>query len=117
MTTINIRILKANVEAAPGKLADAEIHFNGGEPDGLRLVGTAVWGRTERAKSKTSASCRPGRSAWLAAELFACCGEWHSTRCRRDSNAQPLEPTPPGDRAMATCSCKGRPVGALLPKA
>ena len=43
MTTISIHILKANGQAAPGKLADAEIHFNGGELDGLKLVGFAVW--------------------------------------------------------------------------
>ena len=47
MTTISIHILKANGQAAPGKLADAEIHFNGGELDGLKLVGFAVWKRRE----------------------------------------------------------------------
>ncbi len=43
MTTISIQIIKTNGHAAPGKLADAEIHFNGGELDGLKLVGFAVW--------------------------------------------------------------------------
>jgi hypothetical protein len=43
MTTISIHIIKANGHAAPGKLADAEIHFTGGELDGLKLVGFAVW--------------------------------------------------------------------------
>ena len=43
MTTINIHIIKTNGHAAPGKLADAEIHFSGGELDGLKLVGFAVW--------------------------------------------------------------------------
>lgn len=43
MTTISIHIIKTNGHAAPGKLADAEIHFNGGELDGLKLVGFAVW--------------------------------------------------------------------------
>lgn len=43
MTTISIQILTANGQAAPGKLADAEIHFTGGELDGLKLVGFAVW--------------------------------------------------------------------------
>ena len=47
MTTITIQILKTNGHAAPGKLADAEIHFNGGELDGLKLVGFAVWKRRE----------------------------------------------------------------------
>jgi hypothetical protein len=43
MTTISIHIITTNGHAAPGKLADAEIHFNGGELDGLKLVGFAVW--------------------------------------------------------------------------
>jgi hypothetical protein len=47
MTTISIHILKTNGQAAPGKLADAEIHFSGGELDGLKLVGFAVWRNRE----------------------------------------------------------------------
>ena len=43
MTTISIHIINTNGHAAPGKLADAEIHFSGGELDGLKLVGFAVW--------------------------------------------------------------------------
>jgi hypothetical protein len=43
MTKIRIHIMKTNGHAAPGKLADAEIHFTGGELDGLKLVGFAVW--------------------------------------------------------------------------
>ena len=47
MTTITIQILKTNGHSAPGKLADAEIHFTGGELDGLKLVGFAVWLRRD----------------------------------------------------------------------
>ena len=47
MTTITIQILATNGHAAPGKLADAEIHFTGGELDGLKLVGFAVWRRRD----------------------------------------------------------------------
>jgi hypothetical protein len=43
MNTIIIKILAADPHSAPGKLADAEIHFDGGELDGLKLVGFAVW--------------------------------------------------------------------------
>ena len=43
MNTITIKILSADPHAAAGKLADAEIHFAGGELDGLKLVGFAVW--------------------------------------------------------------------------
>jgi hypothetical protein len=47
MTTITIQILKTNGQSAHGKLADAEIHFTGGELDGLKLVGFAVWQRRD----------------------------------------------------------------------
>ena len=43
MNTIIIKILAADPHSAAGKLADAEIHFDGGELDGLKLVGFAVW--------------------------------------------------------------------------
>ena len=43
MTTISVHILKTNGQGASGMLADAEIHFNGGELDGLKLVGFAIW--------------------------------------------------------------------------
>jgi len=29
----------------PGKLADAELHFTGGELDGLKLIGFSIWER------------------------------------------------------------------------
>lgn len=29
----------------PGKLADAELHFNAGPLDGLKLIGFAIWER------------------------------------------------------------------------
>jgi hypothetical protein len=32
---------------APGKLADAELHFTGGELDGLKLIGFAIWARRD----------------------------------------------------------------------
>ncbi len=39
----------ATEEQAGGKLADAEIHFIGGDLDGLKLVGFAIWhGETAR---------------------------------------------------------------------
>lgn len=42
-TTIDIHIVKTNGRVTPGKLADAEIRFTGGDLDGLKLVGFAVW--------------------------------------------------------------------------
>ena len=43
MNTITIKILKHERRTPPGKLADAELHFTGGDLDGLKLVGFAVW--------------------------------------------------------------------------
>ena len=36
-----------------GKLADAELHFNGGPLDGLRLVGFSVWERKNGGRNVT----------------------------------------------------------------
>jgi hypothetical protein len=36
-----------NGHMAPGKLADAELHFTGGELDGLKLIGLAIWTRRD----------------------------------------------------------------------
>jgi hypothetical protein len=44
---VDVKILR-NERATPvGKLADAEIHFIGGELDGLKLIGFAVWTRRD----------------------------------------------------------------------
>jgi hypothetical protein len=43
--TATVKILR-NTETNPrNKLADAELHFEGGELDGLKLIGFAIWKR------------------------------------------------------------------------
>jgi hypothetical protein len=44
METI-VKILPNANGTPPGKLADAELHFTGGELDGLRLIGFSIWER------------------------------------------------------------------------
>ena len=51
-----VRILPNERNVPPGKLADAEVHFTGGELDGLKLIGFAVWQRRLPAPKG-----RPGR--------------------------------------------------------
>jgi hypothetical protein len=38
-----VKILPNEHQTPPGKLADAELHFTGGDVDGLKLIGFAVW--------------------------------------------------------------------------
>jgi len=40
-----VKILLNERDTPPGKLADAELHFTGGELDGVKLIGFAVWQR------------------------------------------------------------------------
>jgi len=47
MSTI-VKITPNEKGNPPGKLADAELHFSGGELDGLKLIGFAVWERRGR---------------------------------------------------------------------
>ena len=40
-----VKIIADTVQAAAGKLADAELHFQDGALSGLKLIGFSVWGR------------------------------------------------------------------------
>ena len=42
-----VKILRNDRNVPQGKLADAELHFTGGELDGLKLIGFAVWQRRD----------------------------------------------------------------------
>ena len=42
-----VKILRNERNTASGKLADAELHFSGGELDGLKLIGFGVWSRQD----------------------------------------------------------------------
>lgn len=42
-----VRITRADDSAPAGKLADVELHFAGGELDGLKLTGFSVWQRRD----------------------------------------------------------------------
>ena len=45
--TATVKILMNNEPNRRNKLADAELHFTGGELDGLKLIGFAVWKRND----------------------------------------------------------------------
>ena len=44
--TTTIKIIRNDRDVPQDKLADAELHFIGGELDGLKLIGFGVWKRT-----------------------------------------------------------------------
>ena len=44
-SSIVVKITPNDKGNPPGKLAEAELHFTGGELDGLKLIGFAVWER------------------------------------------------------------------------
>ena len=52
----------------PGKLADAELHFNDGTLDGLKLIGFAIWERRNGA----------GRNVTFPARQYSVNGERRS---------------------------------------
>jgi hypothetical protein len=65
----------------PGKLADAELHFSGGELDGLKLIGFSIWERRGGG----------GRNVTFPARQYAVNGERRSFALLRpitDANAQ-----------------------------
>ena len=40
-----VKIFRNERDTPHGKLADAELHFTGGELDGLKLIGFSIWER------------------------------------------------------------------------
>jgi hypothetical protein len=63
-----VKILRNDRQTPPGKLADAELHFIGGELDGLKLIGFAVWERRDGT----------GRNVTFPARQFTVHGERRS---------------------------------------
>jgi hypothetical protein len=53
-----VRINQNDRGTPPSKLADAELHFAGGELDGLKLIGFSIW---ERRGGKGRSVSFPGR--------------------------------------------------------
>jgi hypothetical protein len=54
-----IKIIRNERNSPPDKLADAELHFIGGELDGLRLLGFGVWQQRNGAGPFVSLPTRP----------------------------------------------------------
>src|SRR5437667_7337739 len=44
-STMTVKIVPNEKHNPPGKLADAELHFNDGVLEGLKLIGFAIWER------------------------------------------------------------------------
>jgi len=65
---MTIKIIANDKGNPPGKLADAELHFNSGPLDGLKLIGFSIWER----KSGT------GRNVTFPARQYSVNGERRS---------------------------------------
>ena len=50
---MTIRFVSNDRGTPAGKLADAELHFNKGDLDGLKLIGFAVWERKNGGRNVT----------------------------------------------------------------
>ena len=78
---IEVKILRNDRPRPAGKLADAELHFIGGELAGLKLIGFGVWTRRDG----------NGRSVTFPARQFEVHGDKHNFALLRaidDPNAQ-----------------------------
>ena len=42
-----VKIIRNEGQTPRAKLADVELHFTGGELDGLKLIGFAIWERRD----------------------------------------------------------------------
>jgi hypothetical protein len=78
---MTVKIVANDKGNPPGKLADAELHFEDGPLDGLRLIGFAVWERRNGS----------GRNVTFPARAYSVNGERRSFSLLRpiaDSTAQ-----------------------------
>ena len=78
---LTVKIIPNEKRSPTGKLADAELHFNGGPLEGLKLIGFAIWER----RSGT------GRNVIFPARQYSVNGEMRSFALLRpveDANAQ-----------------------------
>src|SRR5206468_5721088 len=78
---LTVKIIANDRGNPPGKLADAELHFNDGELEGLKLIGFAIWER------RTGA----GRNVTFPARQYSVNGERRSfalLRAISDMSAQ-----------------------------
>ena len=73
---IVVKIMPNDKGAPSGKLADAEVHFNSGPFEGLRLLGFAVWERRSG----------PGRNVTFPARTYSVNGERRSFALLRPAN-------------------------------
>jgi hypothetical protein len=76
-----VKISRNDKGNPPGKLADAELHFNEGVLDGLKLIGFSVWERRNGS----------GRNVTFPARQYSVNGERRSFALLRplvDANAQ-----------------------------
>jgi len=81
MNSTIVRIVPNDKGNPVGKLADAELHFTGGELDGLKLIGFSIW---ERRSGN-------GRNVAFPARQYAVNGERRSFSLLRpisDASAQ-----------------------------
>lgn len=56
--TFTVKINPNGHGGAPGKLAEAELHFAGGVLDGMKLIGFAIWERRGRASRNVTFPAR-----------------------------------------------------------
>ncbi len=78
---MQVKISRNDKGNPPGKLADAELHFNEGALDGMKLIGFSIWERRNGS----------GRNVTFPARQYSVNGERRSFALLRplvDGNAQ-----------------------------
>lgn len=76
-----VKILNAERNSPPGKLAEAELHFTDGPLAGTKLIGFAIWER------RTGG----GRNVTFPARQYSVGGERRSLALLRPSGADPID--------------------------
>ena len=116
-----VKILRNDRNVPQGKLADAELHFTGGELDGLKLIGFAVWQRRDGVGTRTSRSPHVSSPFTARNAVSRCCARseirayrtgFGSSSCRRTPRKSMRRPRRPLRRA-ANNSARTPPRGGV----
>ena len=87
-----VKVVPNDRSVPAGKLADVELHFAGGELDGLKLIGFAVWARRDGGGKNVTFPARQF-TVHVSGATTACSGPSRTCKQRSGSRASCFRPS------------------------
>ena len=90
---MKVKILPNQNGNPAGKLADAELHFNDGALEGMKLIGFAIWERRSGGGRNVTFPARASTSSMVTVAAFRCCGQSLTPTLRNGCGTSCSRPT------------------------